>query len=100
MTATVPPTLRVMLLSMVVILRLLEKSPAQRFATAVEYRAGDASGLYGAPAAPGSGMDRVDGQRLLDEALQTAFDNSQACETSDLLYSRFEGRRCLAEVRT
>jgi hypothetical protein len=66
---------------------------------AIDYRAGDASGLYGAPAAPGSGMDRVDGQRLLDEALQTALDNFQACETSDLLYSRFEGRRCLAEVR-
>jgi hypothetical protein len=36
---------------------------------------------------------------LLDEALQTAIDNFQAGETSGLIYSRFEGLRCLAAVR-
>jgi len=66
---------------------------------ASDYRAGGVSDRYGAPAPTGSGIDRVEGQRLLDEALQTALDNFQAGETSDLLYSRFEGRRCLAAVR-
>jgi hypothetical protein len=66
---------------------------------ASDYRAGAVSGRYGAPAPTGSGAGRVDGQRLLDEALQTALDNFQAGETSDLLYSRFEGLRCLAAVR-
>ena len=38
-------------------------------------------------------------QRLLDEALQSALDNFEACEKLSLLYSRFEAHRCLAEVR-
>jgi len=66
---------------------------------ASNYRAGSVDDRYGAPAPTGSGIDRVDGQRLLDEALQTAIDNFQAGETSDMLYSRFQGRRCLAAVR-
>src|SRR5262245_23735426 len=66
---------------------------------ATYYRAGGVSDEYGAPAPTGSGIDLVDGQRLLDEALQTALDNFQAGEVSDMLYSRFEGRRCLAAVR-
>jgi tetratricopeptide (TPR) repeat protein len=37
-------------------------------------------------------------QKLLDEALQMALDNFQAGETIGLLYSRFEGHRCLAYV--
>lgn len=66
---------------------------------ASNYRAGGVSGRYGTPAPTGSGIDCVDPQRLFDEALQTALDNFQAGETSDLLYSRFEGRRCLGAVR-
>ena len=34
-----------------------------------------------------------------DEALQTALENFEQAEASGLLYSRFEGHRCLAEVR-
>jgi tetratricopeptide (TPR) repeat protein len=63
---------------------------------ASDCRARGVSHGYGAPAPTGSGIDRVDPQRLLDEALQIALDNFQAGETSGLLYSRFEGRRCLA----
>jgi hypothetical protein len=66
---------------------------------ASDYRSGIVSDRYGAPAPAGSGIGRMDTQRLLDDALQTALDNYQAGETSDLLYSRFEGRRCLAAVR-
>jgi tetratricopeptide (TPR) repeat protein len=66
---------------------------------ASEYRAGGIGDRYGAPPRTGSGVGRVDGQRLLDEALQTALDNFQAVETLGLHYSRFEGYRCLAEVR-
>ncbi len=66
---------------------------------ASDCRAGGVSHGYDAPAPTGSGIDGVDGQRLLDEALQTALDNFQAGETSDLVYTRFEGRRCLAAVR-
>jgi tetratricopeptide (TPR) repeat protein len=54
---------------------------------------------YDALSPTGSGIDRVDPQQLLDEALQTALDNFQTGETSDLVYLRFEGRRCLAAVR-
>jgi hypothetical protein len=66
---------------------------------ASDYRSRSVSDRYGAPAQAGSGIDRMDPQRLLDEALQSALDNYQAGETSDLPYSRFEGRRCLAVVR-
>jgi len=66
---------------------------------AIDYRAGGVSDGYGAPEPTRSGIDRAEGQRLLDDALRTALDNFQACETSDLIYTRFEGRRCLAEVR-
>ena len=66
---------------------------------ASDYRAGAVSDRYGAQAPTGSGADRADCQRLLDDALHTALDNFQACETLGLLYSRFEGRRCLAAVR-
>ncbi|MCI0665089.1 MAG: AAA family ATPase, partial [Acidobacteria bacterium] len=53
-----------------------------------------------APVSTVSGViDRQAPQRLLDEALQLALDNYQAGETLGLLYSRFEGQRCLAEVR-
>ena len=38
-------------------------------------------------------------QRLLDHALQIALENFTATEKGDLIYSRFEGHRCLAEVR-
>jgi tetratricopeptide (TPR) repeat protein len=38
-------------------------------------------------------------QRLLDTALAGAVDNFQYAESLGLLYSRFEGHRCLAEVR-
>jgi hypothetical protein len=38
-------------------------------------------------------------QRLLDEALQIALENFTTTEKVDLIYSRFEGHRCLAEVR-
>jgi len=38
-------------------------------------------------------------QGRFDEALQTALENFEAAEASGLLYSRFEGHRCLAEVR-
>ena len=65
---------------------------------ATDYRAGGVSDRYGAPAPTGSGVDPVDGQRLLDEALRNALDNFQAGETLGLYYSRFDGRRCLAEV--
>ena len=47
----------------------------------------------------GGGSDLEDRQRWLDEALQTAFVNFNAGETLGLLYSRFEGHRCLADVR-
>ena len=53
----------------------------------------------GAPVGTVTGSDRIDGQRLLDEALETALDNFQAGETLGLNYSRFEAHRCLAEVR-
>ena len=43
--------------------------------------------------------ERVEGQRLFDEALQTALENLKASESLGLLYSRFEAHRCLAEVR-
>ena len=43
--------------------------------------------------------DGVERQRLLDEALQIALENFQAGESLGLLYSRFEGHRCLADVR-
>src|SRR5262245_9819012 len=66
---------------------------------ASEYRARGVSDRYGATAPTGSGIGRVEGQRSLDDAWQNALDNFQAGETSDLLYSRFEGRRCLAAVR-
>src|SRR5262249_429042 len=65
---------------------------------ASNYRARGVSDRYGAPPPSGIGIDRMDPQRSLDEALQTALDNFQAGETSDLIYLRFEGRRCLAEV--
>ena len=45
------------------------------------------------------GSDTPAGQQLLDEALQTALENREAGEATGLLYSQFEGRRCLAEVR-
>jgi len=64
----------------------------------IDRRAGAVIERFGAPAPSGSGIDRVGGQRLLDEALQIALDNFQAAETLGLHYSRFEGRRCLAEV--
>ncbi|HWO01835.1 MAG TPA: hypothetical protein VNS63_21450, partial [Blastocatellia bacterium] len=38
-------------------------------------------------------------QRLLEEALQLALENFNACESLGLLYSRFEAHRCLADVR-
>ncbi len=38
-------------------------------------------------------------QGRLDEALQAALENFEQAEASGLLYSRFEGQRCLAEVR-
>jgi tetratricopeptide (TPR) repeat protein len=38
-------------------------------------------------------------RRLLDEALQMALENSEAGEKLGLLYTSFEGHRCLAEVR-
>ncbi|MBA2703222.1 MAG: protein kinase [Blastocatellia bacterium] len=38
-------------------------------------------------------------QGRFDEALQTALENFEQAEASGLLYSRFEGHRCLAEVR-
>lgn len=38
-------------------------------------------------------------QKLLDEALGMALENFQECEGLGLLYSRFEGHRCLTEVR-
>jgi tetratricopeptide (TPR) repeat protein len=66
---------------------------------ASDSRAGGLSHGYDTLAPTGGGIDRVDPQRLLDEALQTALDNFQTGETSDLVYSRFEGRRCLAAVR-
>ncbi len=43
--------------------------------------------------------DKVDSQRLLDEALEIALDNFPAGESLGLLYSRFVCHRCLAEVR-
>src|SRR5262245_56120019 len=46
-----------------------------------------------------SGVGQADSQRLLDAALKTALDNFEAGENLGLLYSRFEGHRCLAEVR-
>jgi tetratricopeptide (TPR) repeat protein len=66
---------------------------------ASNYRAGSFSDRETAPVSTGGGIYRIDGQRLLDEALQTALANFQACESLGLLYSRFEGHRCLAEVR-
>jgi hypothetical protein len=62
-------------------------------------RAGSFSDRNTAPVGAGGGIDQIDGQRLLDEALQTALANFQDCESLGLLYSRFEGHRCLAEVR-
>src|SRR5262249_16382427 len=38
-------------------------------------------------------------QRLLNEALETALHNFRGAENLDLIYSRFEAHRCLAEVR-
>jgi tetratricopeptide (TPR) repeat protein len=52
-----------------------------------------------APPITVSGVGQADSQRLLDEALKTALDNFQEGEALGLLYSRFEGHRCLAEVR-
>lgn len=46
-----------------------------------------------------SAGDQVDRQRYLDEALQIALANFHASEALGLLYSRFEGHRCLAYVR-
>jgi hypothetical protein len=43
--------------------------------------------------------DSAGDQWLLDEALRTALDNFQAAEKLGLLNPRFEGHRCLAEVR-
>ena len=45
-----------------------------------------------------AGNDR-EHQRLFDEALQLALKNFEAGEKLGLLYTRFEGHRCLAEVR-
>ena len=42
--------------------------------------------------------ERPERQRLLDEALQIALENFEAGETLGLIYSRFDGHRCLAEV--
>jgi hypothetical protein len=36
---------------------------------------------------------------MLDEALQMALENFEAGDSLGLLYTRFEGHRCLAEVR-
>ncbi len=66
---------------------------------ASNYRPGSIGDRNGAPERTGGGIDRVAGQRQLDEALQTALDNFRAGETLGLLYSRFECHRCLAEVR-
>jgi tetratricopeptide (TPR) repeat protein len=63
------------------------------------YGPGNASERDDAPEGTRSGSDRVDGQRLFDEALQTALENFEASETLGLVFSRFEGHRCLAEVR-
>jgi hypothetical protein len=43
--------------------------------------------------------DRLERQRMFDEALQMALEIFQAGESLGLLYTRFEGHRCLAEVR-
>jgi len=44
------------------------------------------------------GETHVSRQKLLDEALTMAQENFQESENLGLLYSRFEGHRCLAEV--
>jgi tetratricopeptide (TPR) repeat protein len=66
---------------------------------ASDYRAVSASDRETAPVRTGGDLERIDGRRLLDEALQNALENFQACESLGLLYTRFEGHRCLAEVR-
>jgi tetratricopeptide (TPR) repeat protein/predicted Ser/Thr protein kinase len=66
--------------------RLQEQSAAPIRTGSVSDRVLDASSAQG-----------VD-QQLLDQALQTALENFQAGEQLGLLYSRFEGRRCLAMV--
>jgi hypothetical protein len=43
--------------------------------------------------------DRLKRQQLLDDALQLAIENFEEGENLGLVYSRFEGHRCLAEVR-
>ena len=45
---------------------------------------------------PSRGIER---QRLFDEALKIALENFDAGEKLCLIYSRFEGYRCLADVR-
>lgn len=64
-----------------------------------DYRAERVSDREGATMRIDSGIKLVEGQRLLDHALETALDNFQAGESLGLLYSRFEAHRCLAEVR-
>ncbi len=65
---------------------------------ASDYGVGSVRDQSDAPVGSGSGKNRVDAGHLLDEALENALDNFQACEKLGLLYSRFEGHRCLAEV--
>ena len=45
-----------------------------------------------------AGRETPAGQGLLDEALEIAEENFRAGEAAGLLYSRFEGHRCLALV--
>src|SRR5215813_13451985 len=43
--------------------------------------------------------DRVERQRLFDDALRLALENVQAADRMGVLYSRFDAHRCLADVR-
>ncbi len=45
------------------------------------------------------GSKSIPNQSLLDQALQTALENFEQVGNSGMIYSRFEGYRCLAEVR-
>ena len=46
-----------------------------------------------------AGADTAHGRRLIDAALETAQQNHEEAEASGLFYMRFDGRRCLAQVR-
>jgi tetratricopeptide (TPR) repeat protein len=74
---------------------LAEATGERRVGNLLKRNYAELKSLAGAEA----GSETSAGQQLLDKALELALENFRAGEEAGLLYSRFEGHRCLATVR-